>query len=178
MRYTVRLLQHTAHITLFTRSNCCLCDSAKSVLRKLEEKRSFDLNEINVMDSNQKKWKELYEYDTPVVSVLLVEKLLALLSLTESSFISREWFTRTPTLMLLQKLESWCIASPKKRLNSLLMKLKDIHKSIFATILTLQHQGEKETLWSLLCGHHRPYGPVVFADPDIAPLATFNAEWA
>lgn len=180
MRYTARLLQNTAHITLFTRSNCCLCDSAKSVLRKLEEKRSFDLNEINVMDSNQKKWKELYEYDTPVVSVPLVEKLLALL--TDSSFMSRECFTRTPTLMLLQKLElkleSWCIASPKKRLNSLLMKLKDIHKSLFATILTLQHQGRKETLCSLLCGHHRPYGPVIFAAPDIAPLATFNAEWA
>lgn len=68
MRYSVQLLQHAARITLFTRSNCSLCDSAKSVLRKVAEKRSFDLSEINVMDSNQKKWKDLYEYDTPVVS--------------------------------------------------------------------------------------------------------------
>lgn len=68
MRYSVQLLQHTARITLFTRSNCSLCDSAKSVLRKVAEKRSFDLSEINVMDSNQNKWKDLYEYDTPVVS--------------------------------------------------------------------------------------------------------------
>lgn len=68
MRQSLQLLQNTARITLFTRSNCRLCDSAKLVLRKVAEKRSFDLHEINVMDSNQKKWKDLYEYDTPVVS--------------------------------------------------------------------------------------------------------------
>lgn len=68
MRYTVQLLCKKTRITLFTRSNCGLCDSAKSVLQKIAEKRSFDLNEINVMDSDQKNWKVLYEYDTPVVS--------------------------------------------------------------------------------------------------------------
>lgn len=69
MRHSLQLLQNTARITLFTRSNCSLCDSAKLVLRKVAEKRSFDLHEINVMDSNQKKWKDLYEYDTPVVHI-------------------------------------------------------------------------------------------------------------
>lgn len=76
MRNTLQLLQLSARITLFTRSNCSLCDSAKLVLRNVAEKRSFDLIEINVMDSNQKKWKDLYEYDTPVVSGPLAKKLL------------------------------------------------------------------------------------------------------
>lgn len=101
MRSTVQLLYNTTRITLFTRSNCGLCDSAKSVLRKVAEKRSFDLNEINVMDSDQKNWKDLYEYDTPVVSGQLVENSFAL---TESSFMSRESFPRIPNLILLQKL--------------------------------------------------------------------------
>ena len=103
MRYSMQLLQYTTRITLFTRPDCSLCGSAKSVLQKVAEKRSFDLKEINVMDSNQKKWKDLYEYDTPVVSALPVKKFLIL---TESSFMSREFLIRVPNPMLLQNLES------------------------------------------------------------------------
>lgn len=64
---TSQLLQHTARITLFTRSNCGLCETAKSVLEGLGKKRRFEYNEIDVMTSNATQWKELYEFDTPVV---------------------------------------------------------------------------------------------------------------
>ena len=69
MRPTARLLQHTARITLFTRQDCGLCDTAKSVLNSLGKKRSFEYNEIDVMAPEQKQWKNAYEFDVPVVGI-------------------------------------------------------------------------------------------------------------
>lgn len=67
MRQTAQLLQHTARLTLFTRPNCSLCDSAKTVLQIVAKKRSFDYNEIDIMLPGQNGYKDLYEFDTPVV---------------------------------------------------------------------------------------------------------------
>ena len=68
MKPTVRLLQHTARITLFTRKNCGLCDVAKSVLNNVAKTRSFEYNEIDVMAPGESEWKNAYEFDVPVVS--------------------------------------------------------------------------------------------------------------
>lgn len=67
MRPTAALLQHSARVTLFTRSNCSLCDTAKSTINQLAARRSFDLVQIDVMVSDQAQWRDLYEFDTPVV---------------------------------------------------------------------------------------------------------------
>lgn len=67
MRQTAQLLQHTARLTLFTRPNCSLCDSAKVVVQIVAKKRSFDYNEIDIMLPGQNEYKDLYEFDTPVV---------------------------------------------------------------------------------------------------------------
>ena len=67
MRATLSLLQHSARITLFTRANCSLCSSAKAVLENLEMKRSFEYNEVDVLADGQKEWKDMYEFDVPVV---------------------------------------------------------------------------------------------------------------
>lgn len=67
MRLTSKLLQHTAQITLFTRSNCCLCETAKTVLQEVGKTRSFEYQEIDVMSRGQEQWKNLYEFDAPVV---------------------------------------------------------------------------------------------------------------
>ncbi|KAL2043287.1 hypothetical protein N7G274_003593 [Stereocaulon virgatum] len=69
MRPTARLLQHTARVTLFTRKNCGLCDTGKSVLNSLGKKRSFEYNEIDVMAPEQEQWKNAYEFDVPVVHI-------------------------------------------------------------------------------------------------------------
>ena len=69
MRKVVRLLQHTARITLFTRPNCSLCNTAKFVLDNVSKQRSFDYCEVNVMASGQEQWKAAYEFDSPVVSI-------------------------------------------------------------------------------------------------------------
>lgn len=64
---TSRLLQQVCRITLFTRSGCALCDSAKGVLSQVWNKRPFEYSEIDVMESGHEKWKDVYEFDTPVV---------------------------------------------------------------------------------------------------------------
>nr|POE56885.1 glutaredoxin-like protein [Quercus suber] len=69
MRPTVRLWQQTLRLTLFTRENCSLCVTAKSVLSNVWDKRAFTFEEVDVMQSKHQKWKDVYEFDTPVVHV-------------------------------------------------------------------------------------------------------------
>lgn len=70
MRLSTRLFQEFSHrITLFTRPNCSLCDEAKEALARVSSKRTFNFAEVDVMQPAQKKWKDLYEFDTPVVSI-------------------------------------------------------------------------------------------------------------
>ncbi|RDL41976.1 Glutaredoxin-like protein [Venustampulla echinocandica] len=69
MRPSSRLLQHACRITLFTRENCSLCTNAKSTLSAVWDKRPFDYKEINVMKPGANGWKDLYEFDTPVIHV-------------------------------------------------------------------------------------------------------------
>jgi glutaredoxin len=64
---TSRLLQHT-RITLFTRATCGLCAQAKGVLSNVWDQRPFVYTEIDVDKTEVKTWKELYDYDVPVVS--------------------------------------------------------------------------------------------------------------
>jgi len=58
--------------TLFIRQNCSLCTDAKEVMSKVWDRRPFEYTEIDVMAPGQTKWKNLYEFDTPVVSVMQV----------------------------------------------------------------------------------------------------------
>lgn len=66
---TLALRNFACRITLFTRSNCSLCSDAKQVLSNVWDKRPFEYDEINVMEQSQEKWKDMYEFDTPVVSL-------------------------------------------------------------------------------------------------------------
>ncbi|TVY78264.1 hypothetical protein LSUE1_G003069 [Lachnellula suecica] len=70
MHATARLLQHACRITLFTRQNCSLCTNAKQTLSDVWDKRPFIYKEIDVMTPGQKGWRDLYEFDTPVVRCL------------------------------------------------------------------------------------------------------------
>lgn len=65
---TARLLQRVCRLTLFTRQGCALCDNAKGVLSNVWDQRPFEYTEIDVMAPGQQKWKDVYEFDTPVVS--------------------------------------------------------------------------------------------------------------
>ena len=68
MRLGTRLFQQYSHrIVLFTRTNCSLCEHAKAVLSKVNAERSFNYVEVDVMQPAHSKWKDSYEFDTPVV---------------------------------------------------------------------------------------------------------------
>lgn len=64
-RATSRLLE--CRITLFTRVNCSLCDTAKAVVGNVKMETPFAYREIDVMQPGQEKWRDVYEFDTPVV---------------------------------------------------------------------------------------------------------------
>ncbi|OSS49639.1 hypothetical protein B5807_06107 [Epicoccum nigrum] len=66
-RATPRLLE--CRITFFTRSPCGLCDSAKAVVQNVNKTRPLQYWEINVMEPGQERWKDVYEFDTPVIHI-------------------------------------------------------------------------------------------------------------
>lgn len=66
MRVTSRLLQ-CCKITLFTRQNCGLCDSARSVLSEVWDTRPFVFREVDIVKPEAMSWKDLYDFDVPVV---------------------------------------------------------------------------------------------------------------
>ena len=69
MRPTVRLWQ-ACRITLFTRPNCGLCDMAKTVLQRVQAETPFVFKEVNIVGgtADAKAWRDLYDFDVPVVS--------------------------------------------------------------------------------------------------------------
>lgn len=73
MKPALRLLQHAHKIVLFSRANCSLCTDAKTVLSQVWERKPFEYEEIDVMSPGQQHWKDLYEFDTPVVSLTVYQ---------------------------------------------------------------------------------------------------------
>jgi glutaredoxin len=71
MRPSRILSMYSAKLTLFTRANCSLCDIAKSKIAEVQKKRTVEYDEIDVMkdDPALAKWREMYEYETPVLHV-------------------------------------------------------------------------------------------------------------
>jgi hypothetical protein len=55
-------------ITLFSRANCSLCTTARQVLDSVQQRRKFELHQIDVMAPGNSKWK-VYEFDVPVVCI-------------------------------------------------------------------------------------------------------------
>lgn len=67
------MLRHASKITLFTRANCGLCDSARAVLSRVWDRRPFDYEQVDIMAPGQERWKDVYEFDVPVVSGTLLQ---------------------------------------------------------------------------------------------------------
>jgi hypothetical protein len=67
MRVTSQMLQ-SCRITLFTRDGCGLCTAAHATLLKVNTQRPFALNIVDIIKPESKSWRDLYEFDVPVVS--------------------------------------------------------------------------------------------------------------
>lgn len=76
MRATRALLQNV-QLTLFTRANCGLCDTAKHTLAQLKKKKDFAYLELDIMKPGNKEWKDVYEFDVPVLHVQRIISPLA-----------------------------------------------------------------------------------------------------
>lgn len=83
MRATGVLLQSLTRLTLFTRANCSLCDTAKNTVAAIRARKNLEYREIDVMAEGQKQWKDMYEFDTPVLHVQAVPR-----TTTESDLLS------------------------------------------------------------------------------------------
>jgi hypothetical protein len=66
--FVTRRLLHACRITLFSRDDCGLCTQAKGVLSDVWDKRPFHYTEVNLAKPEFKHWKNLYDFDIPVVS--------------------------------------------------------------------------------------------------------------
>lgn len=67
MRATTRLLQLPCRVTLFTREHCGLCVAARSVLSEVWDSRPFVYKEVDIVKPAAQPWKDLYDFDVPVV---------------------------------------------------------------------------------------------------------------
>lgn len=66
MHITSRLFQ-SCRITLFTRKHCGLCIAAKSVLSDVWDSRPFEYKEVDIVPPESQAWKDLYDFDVPVI---------------------------------------------------------------------------------------------------------------
>lgn len=69
MHASAMLRSLPCRLTLFVRSNCSLCDDAKVVLSRVWDRKPFHYDEVDVMAPGNGRWKDIYEFDTPVVHI-------------------------------------------------------------------------------------------------------------
>lgn len=72
--HPTRLLAQNIRLTLFTRANCGLCDSAKHTVAQLQKRKPFLYAEKDIMLPENKSWKDVYDFDVPVLHVQRVMK--------------------------------------------------------------------------------------------------------
>jgi glutaredoxin len=69
MRATLARRMYTAQLTLFTRADCGLCEVAKQRLDEVRKKRTVEYSEVDILADGQQKWRNMYEFDVPVLHV-------------------------------------------------------------------------------------------------------------
>jgi len=63
------LRMYSARLTLFTKTDCGLCDTAKARLSQVQKKRMVEYNEVDIMSKDNQKWFNQYAFDVPVLHV-------------------------------------------------------------------------------------------------------------
>lgn len=72
MRATAVLRMYSARLTLFTKNECGLCDTAKARLVQVRKRRTVEYNEVDIMKEENKRWFNMYAFDVPVLHVARV----------------------------------------------------------------------------------------------------------
>ncbi|KAJ9240585.1 hypothetical protein DTO169E5_3917 [Paecilomyces variotii] len=63
------LFSQAVRLTLFTRAGCGLCDTAKHNVSKFLAQKPLHYSEVDIMEPGNKAWKDVYEFDVPVLHV-------------------------------------------------------------------------------------------------------------
>lgn len=66
--FPTKVLQ-AARVTLFTRVGCGLCDTAKHTVVQLNQRKPFDYKEMDIEIPENKSWRDVYDFDVPVLHV-------------------------------------------------------------------------------------------------------------
>jgi hypothetical protein len=56
-------------VTLFTKTECCLCDTARFVLRRVQVHHTFELDVVDIAAPGNEHWQREYAEHIPVVHV-------------------------------------------------------------------------------------------------------------
>lgn len=67
--FSTRALLSAAQVTLFTRAGCGLCDTAKHTVVQLNKRKPFAYSELDIMTPANKPWRDVYDFDVPVLHV-------------------------------------------------------------------------------------------------------------
>ncbi|RAL10408.1 glutaredoxin family protein [Aspergillus homomorphus CBS 101889] len=67
-------LSNAVRVTLFTRAGCGLCDTAKHTVTQLHKRRPFEYTETDIALPSNKPWKDVYDFDVPVLHVQTVKQ--------------------------------------------------------------------------------------------------------
>ncbi|KAF9889751.1 hypothetical protein FE257_007057 [Aspergillus nanangensis] len=70
---TALRLSSAVRVTLFTRAGCGLCDTAKLNVTALHKRRPFDYAEVDIGLPAHQSWKDVYDFDVPVLHVQSVK---------------------------------------------------------------------------------------------------------
>lgn len=73
MRPSLILRMYSARLTLFTKSDCGLCDTAKTRLAEVQKRRTIEYSEVDIMKEENKKYFNMYAFDVPVLHVNRVQ---------------------------------------------------------------------------------------------------------
>lgn len=71
--FPTRVLLNQARLTLFTRAGCGLCDTAKHTVIQLQKRRPFEYAERDIMEPGNKSWRDVYDFDVPVLHIQSVQ---------------------------------------------------------------------------------------------------------
>ena len=69
MRASTILRMYSARLTLFTKADCGLCETAKARLAQVQKKRTVEYIEVDIMKKDNQKWFDVYAFDVPVLHV-------------------------------------------------------------------------------------------------------------
>lgn len=69
MRPSTVLRMYSARLTLFTKADCGLCDTAKARLAQVQKRRAVEYSEVDIMSKENHNWFNMYAFDVPVLHV-------------------------------------------------------------------------------------------------------------